>query len=144
MKENSLTFIPKWQNPPSAPQFRPIEAFWWILKQKFFGGNLSANDRPQLNCRIKICASEIVPDVITKMVQNLKAKIHEANKKELTSLLWYVTYPISMDYEISLTIMVSNSLKLELVHFFFGPDSGALVRHVVLWSVPLRSTPWLG
>ena len=86
-KKNSLTFIPKLHNPPSAPQFRPIEAFWLILKQKFFGGNLSVNDRPQLICRIKICASEIDPDVITKMVQNLKAKIHEANKNGLTSLL---------------------------------------------------------
>ena len=87
MKENSLTFIPKLHNPPSASQFRPIEAFWLILKQKVFSGNWSAKDRPQLICQIKICALEIDPDVITKMVQNLKAKIHEANKNELTSLL---------------------------------------------------------
>ena len=87
MKENSLTFIPKLHNPPSAPQFSPIEAFWLILKQKVFSGNWSAKDRPQLICRIKICELDIDPDVITKMVQNLKAKIHEANKNGLTSLL---------------------------------------------------------
>ena len=87
MKENSLTFIPKLHNPPSAPQFRPIEAFWLILKQKVFSGNWSAKDRPQLICQIEKCALKIDPHVITKMFQNLKAKVHKANENGLTSLL---------------------------------------------------------
>ena len=72
MKENSLTFVPKLHNPPSAPQIRPIEAFWSILKQKVYSGNWSAKDRPQLIRRIKKCMLEIDPDIITKMFQNLK------------------------------------------------------------------------
>ena len=32
MTENNLTFVPKEHNPPSAPQIRPIEAFWGILQ----------------------------------------------------------------------------------------------------------------
>ena len=87
MKENSLTFVLKLHNLPSAPQIRPIEAFWSILKQKVYSGNWSAKDRPQLIRRIKKCALEIDPDVITKMFQNLKAKIHKANENGLTSLL---------------------------------------------------------
>ena len=87
MKEKNLTFVPKLHNPPSAPQIRPIEAFWSILKQKIYIGNWSAKDRHQLICRIKKCALEIDPDVITKMFQNLKAKIHKANKNGLTILL---------------------------------------------------------
>ena len=86
-EENSLTFVPKLHNPPSAPQIRPIEAFWSILKQKVYSGNWSANDRPQLFHRIKKCELEIDPYVITKMFQNLKAKIHKGNENGLTSLL---------------------------------------------------------
>ena len=87
MKEKNLTFVPKLNNPPSAPQIRPIEAFWSILKQKVYSGDWSAKDHPQLFCRIKKCALEIDPDVITKMFQNLKAKIYKANENGLTSLL---------------------------------------------------------
>ena len=86
-EKSSLTFIPKLHNPPSAPQFRPIEAFWLILKQKVFSGNWSAKDRPQLIRRIKKCMLEIDPDIITKIFQNLKAKIHKANENRLRSLL---------------------------------------------------------
>ena len=57
------------------------------------------------------------------MFQNLKAKIHKAKENGLTTLLRYVTCPKSMNYEIILTIIVSNSLKFELVQFFFGSDS---------------------
>ena len=53
------------------------------------------------------------------MFQNLKAKIHKAKENGLTTLLRYVTCPKSMNYEIILTIIVSNSLKFELVQFFF-------------------------
>ena len=49
MKENNLTFVPKLHNPPSAPQIRPIEAFWLILRQKVYSGNWSAKDRPQFD-----------------------------------------------------------------------------------------------
>ena len=87
MKENSLTFVPKLHNPQSLPQIRPIEAFWSILKQKVYSGNWSAKDRLQLFRQIKKYALEIDPDVITKMFQNLKAKIHKANENGLTSLL---------------------------------------------------------
>ena len=52
------------------------------------------------------------------MFQNLKAKIHKAKENGLTTLLRYVTCPKSMNYEIILTIIVSNSLKFELVQFF--------------------------
>jgi hypothetical protein len=52
------------------------------------------------------------------MFQNLKAKIHKAKENGLITLLRYVTCPKSMNYEIILTIIVSNSLKFELVQFF--------------------------
>ena len=67
LKENTLTFVPKLHNPPSVLQIRPIEVFWSILKQKVYIGNWSAKNRHQLIRRIKKCALEIDPYVITKM-----------------------------------------------------------------------------
>ena len=46
-------------------------------------------------------------------------KIHEASKNDLTSLLLYVVSPKSTNYEISVTIVVPNLLKFELVRYFF-------------------------
>ena len=87
MKENSFTFVPKLHNPLSAPQIRPIEAFWLILRQKVYSGNWSAKDRLQLFRQIKKYALEIDPDVITKMFQNWQAKIHKVIENGPTSLL---------------------------------------------------------
>ena len=47
MHQNGLKFVPKDQNPPAAPQIRPIEQFWSTLKQKVYEGNWSAKDRNQ-------------------------------------------------------------------------------------------------
>ena len=57
------------------------------IKTKSLSGNWSAKDHPQLIRQIKKCALEIDLDVITKMFQNLKAKIHKGNENGLTSLL---------------------------------------------------------
>ena len=117
MKENSLSL--KLHNTPSAPQIRFIDAFWSVLKQKVYSGKISAKDHPPLISCFKNCALEIDPDIISKIFQNLKAKIHKTNENGLTSLLWYVTYPKSMNYEIIVSIIVYNSLKFELVQFFW-------------------------
>ena len=87
MHQNGLKFVPKDQNPPAAPQIRPIEQFWSTLKQKVYEGNWSAKDRNQLIRRIKKCAIELEPRYITNMFQNLKNEIHQTNKFGLTSLL---------------------------------------------------------
>ena len=87
MHQNGLKFVPKDQNPPAAPQIRPIEQFWSTLKQKVYEGNWSAKDRNQLIRRIKKCATEMEPHYITNMFRNLKNKIHQANEFGLTSLL---------------------------------------------------------
>ena len=36
MNEKGLKFVPKEENPPNAPQIRPIEKYWGILKQKVY------------------------------------------------------------------------------------------------------------
>ena len=87
MKNNNLTFVPKHSNPPNAPQIRPIEAFWAILKMKVYEGNWSAKNRDQLIRRIKKSIQEIDMEIIVKMFKNLKDKIHYAKEHGLESLI---------------------------------------------------------
>ena len=40
--EYGLKFVPKDEKPPSAPQIRPIEKYWALLKQQTYAGNWSS------------------------------------------------------------------------------------------------------
>ena len=64
LEENGIAYVKKEENPPSAPQIRPIENYWGILKMK-------VQDQ----------------DIVIKMFENLKTKVHMANENGLTSLL---------------------------------------------------------
>jgi len=45
---NGIAFVEKFENPPNAPQIRPIENYWGILKMKVYEGNWSAKTRDHL------------------------------------------------------------------------------------------------
>ena len=62
------------------------ENFFGILKQKVYNNNWSANSRESLIRKIKKCATEIDQDIIIKMFDNLKNRIHLANENGLESL----------------------------------------------------------
>ena len=53
MYKEGLAYVKRHQNPPNAPQIRPIEQYWGILKQKVYQNNWSAQSREQLIARIK-------------------------------------------------------------------------------------------
>jgi hypothetical protein len=36
---NGIAFVEKFENPPNAPQIRPIENYWGILKMKVYEGS---------------------------------------------------------------------------------------------------------
>ena len=59
------------------------ENFFGILKQKVYDNNWSANSRESLIRKIKKCATEIDQDIIIKMFDNLKNRIHLANETGL-------------------------------------------------------------
>ena len=86
-QSHGISFVTKEENPPNAPQIRPIENFWGILKMRVYDGNWTAKDRESLIRRIKKCIREMDMAVIVKMFNNLKAKVHRANQNGLTSLL---------------------------------------------------------
>ena len=53
LRDNSIAFTEKIDNPPNAPQIRPIENHWGILKVKVYEGNWKAKTRDHLKMRQK-------------------------------------------------------------------------------------------
>ena len=86
LQENGIAYVKKEENPPSAPQIRSIENYWGILKMKVYERNWTAKNRESLIRRIKI-KQEIDQDIVIKMFDNLKGKVHTANETGLNSLL---------------------------------------------------------
>ena len=75
------------KKPPNAPQIRPIENYWGILKKKVYEGNWMAQTRDHLIRRIKTKQKEINRDIVIKMFDNLKGQVHVANQNWLQSLM---------------------------------------------------------
>ena len=61
-------------------QIRPIENYWAMLKMKVYEGNWSGKDRPNIIRRIKQKQKEIDHDIVIRMFENLKGRIHLANE----------------------------------------------------------------
>ena len=87
LTDHGIAYVEKHENPPSAPHIRPIENYWGILKMKVYDKNWSAKTRPQMIRRIKQKVKEIDQNMVARMFDNLKAKIHSANENGLSSLL---------------------------------------------------------
>ena len=87
LEQNGIAYVKKEENPPSAPQIRPIENYWGILKMKVYEGNWSAKNREALIRRIKMKQKEINQDIVIKMFEKLKQKVHNANQNGLSTLL---------------------------------------------------------
>ena len=75
------------KKPPNAPQIKPIENYWGILKMKVYEGNRTAQTRDHLIRRIKMKQKEINQDIVIKMFDNLKGRVHVANENGLQSLM---------------------------------------------------------
>ena len=87
LTSEGITVVPRDQNPPNAPQIRPIENFFGILKQHVYANNWWTKSRDALIRRIKKCVSEIDMNMVVKMFQNLKPKIKKAEENGLESLI---------------------------------------------------------
>ena len=83
----------KSENPPNAPQIRPIENYWGILKMKVYEGNWSAKTRDHLIWCIKMKQKEIDRNIVIKMFDHLKGWVNMANQIGLQSLqkIWNET-----------------------------------------------------
>ena len=76
--------LSKW--PPRRSKVLKIQ-FWGILKMHVYEGNWTAKSRESMIRRIKKKQQEINHDIVIKMFENLKAKVHVANQNGLSSRL---------------------------------------------------------
>ena len=87
MTAEDIQYVMKDINPPNAPQIRPIENYWSILKQRVYSNNWSAENRDQLINRIKYCEKQIEPTIYQNLFVNLKTKMRRAVENGLESLI---------------------------------------------------------
>ena len=73
---------------PNAPQIRPIENYWDILKIKVYEENWSAKNRDHLIWRIKMKQKEIDQDIVIKMFDHLKGRVHNQNGLQSLQKIW--------------------------------------------------------
>ena len=87
LKNQGIAYVEKSENPPNAPQIRPIENYWAMLKMKVYEGNWTGKNRPQMIRRIKQKQKELDHGIVIRMFDNLKGRIHIAKENGLSSLI---------------------------------------------------------
>ena len=81
--------VQKDENPPCCPQICPIEIFFGILKQRVYAKNWKAENRAQLENKIRRVIKNIKdqePEIFQNLFLNLKQKIVYAEKNGLQTL----------------------------------------------------------
>ena len=78
MKDLGITFVPKDQNPPAAPEVRPIEKFWQHLKSRVYKGGWKAKTEAQLRSRILQMLDTFDDQYFDNLMSKVKSKVRKA------------------------------------------------------------------
>ena len=120
LREQNIAFVEKKDNPPSAPQIRPIENYWGILKMEVYAGNWEAsgeNKREKLIRRIKQCQKKIDQSqtkpsggpcriLMSLVSRNCPIPLQKFHSSLITIELFWLKYAISGN---------SGSLKIQKI-----------------------------
>ena len=87
LMEHDVWFLQKEDNPPNAPQIRPIEKFWAILKRKVYENNWEADNKGQLVERIKEVAANLDITLFQNLMGALKTKVRHAADRGLDKMI---------------------------------------------------------
>ena len=68
LTEQNVPYVPKKDNPLNAPQARPIEDLWSVLKRKVYEKGWKAQNKQQLFRRIKRKLKKIDPLLYQSMI----------------------------------------------------------------------------
>lgn len=81
LKDNNIKFVEKNENPPNAPELRPIERYWAIAKKNLIKDGKVANDmqgfKKNWNRATKKIQKRTVQNLMKKVKQKLRQKIRE-------------------------------------------------------------------
>ena len=78
MKDLAITFVPKDQNPPAAPEVRPAEKFWQHLKSRVYKGGWKAKTEAQLRSRILQMLDTFDDQYFDNLMSKVKSKVRKA------------------------------------------------------------------
>ena len=83
LEEDGVPVVARDMNPPCAPQIRPIEDLWGLIKQNIYKGGRQATSDAQLKRRIQQVVRDIDPEVPRKMMAGLPARVRLAAERGL-------------------------------------------------------------
>ena len=87
LAEAEVPVVARDMNPPNAPQLRPIEDFWGMLKQEVYSGDWTASSDRMLRARIKSCVRQIDASVPRKMMEGLAKRVRLAERLGVENLI---------------------------------------------------------
>ena len=82
LKDEGISYIPKYNNPSAVASLRPIEDFWAALKKEKYGSRWEAEDFTQLKQRILAKACQILLDVLLNLFRTVRDQIQKCAEKE--------------------------------------------------------------
>lgn len=82
-----IKVVPKEQNPPCAPQLRPIEYFWAELKRRVYEGNWDAKNNQNLMKRIKKKLKSFDSSYFISLMSRVKTKIRITEDRRREALI---------------------------------------------------------
>ena len=87
LNEKSVPFVIRKDNPPNAPQARPIETVWTLLERKVYENNWEAKDLDVSALRIKQKSKELDLKMLQGMVDCVRRKLRAVWLEGLYSVL---------------------------------------------------------
>ena len=81
LKDEGISYIPKYNNPSAVASLRPIEDFWAVLKKEKYGSRWEVEDFAQLQQRILAKARQILLDVLLNIFRTVRNRIQKYAEK---------------------------------------------------------------
>lgn len=76
-KANEVQFVPKGLNPPNCPQFRPIEKYWAIMKQKLKAKGKVVNNTKQMTIWWNKIAQTVDQRTVRRLMSGITGKVRK-------------------------------------------------------------------
>lgn len=87
LREKNVIFVEKEDNPACAPELRPIENFWSILKGLVYENNWEAQTIDQLKNRIQYCLKKVEKNTVQAMISSVYKKLDAVRRYGEAALL---------------------------------------------------------
>ena len=77
LRDESIVYVEKENNPTNLPQPRPIEDFFGYLDQLVYDKGWTAKNTDQLIRRVKSCLKKVDMDVVRATLETVRKKLRQ-------------------------------------------------------------------